>query len=193
MHNRGMASDPTDKQATQTTHEPARPRTMAEWDAKYSADLDVASKALFEAITAYTDALQKKHNFLGWQTGWDSGWDAAMEHVKKRASDNMQAAFADSVPTALELATATTSPPMLTPTANGLVHQFIHENPGKRGVEIADNFSKTVWRLPERTVRTALHRLKKAGKIVVVDGRWYEPDIAPKPSQRLLEPSLEEV
>jgi hypothetical protein len=79
------------------------------------------------------------------------------------------------------------SPPPLTPTANDLVHQFIYENPGKRGIEIANSFKQAVFRLPERTVRTALHRLKTATppKIKIVDGRWYPTEATSAEPQQL--------
>jgi flagellar biosynthesis/type III secretory pathway protein FliH len=167
--------------------------TMDEWDAKYAADLDAAYKAMFEAVSAHTEAARRKSYLEGWRSGWDQGWNAAMDTIKQHASQSMVAALAEQQQTAADNATAPTMAPEITPTASELVHQFVHECPGRRGVEIADNFAKTVFKLPERTVRTALHRLKKAGKIVIIDGRWYEPDAdIPATTRDAFEPEMEE-
>lgn len=51
------------------------------------------------------------------------------------------------------------------------VLSYIQTHPGLRGVEIADAFDDR----PERTIRTALHRLKKTTppKIQIVEGKWF--------------------
>jgi hypothetical protein len=62
-------------------------------------------------------------------------------------------------------------------TANDRVLLSITAHPGRRGVDIANEFSRAPQPLPERTVRTALHRLKNAKKIMPVAGLWYTWDI----------------
>jgi len=61
-------------------------------------------------------------------------------------------------------------------TANDLVLAHVRDYPGQRGVDIAAAFARQI---PERTVRTALHRLKNGEKIKIVDGRWYVCETAP--------------
>ena len=46
----------------------------------------------------------------------------------------------------------------------------IRETPGVRGVDIVNDLAGTV---EERTVRTALHRLKKREAIYQREGKWY--------------------
>ena len=50
------------------------------------------------------------------------------------------------------------------------VYNVITGFPGQRGVEIYAHLQHEV---EERTVRTALHRLKKRGAIFQNDGKWY--------------------
>jgi hypothetical protein len=64
-------------------------------------------------------------------------------------------------------------------TANDRVLLWIKANPGHRGYRIANEFAAAQPPLPERTVRTALFRLKGEGKIVSVDNRWYAREAAP--------------
>jgi hypothetical protein len=50
--------------------------------------------------------------------------------------------------------------------------------PGQRGAEVVSLLEATGEPIKERTVRTALFRLKKSGSIGQIDGRWF-------PSQKL--------
>ena len=52
--------------------------------------------------------------------------------------------------------------------------------PGLRGVEIVDAAAAAGKPLKERTVRTALHRLKTSKKLKSFEERWYVPSDAPK-------------
>jgi len=170
--------------------------TLDEREAVYKAEYEAAGQAMMSALMAYVAAIQKHHGFVEWRSGFKSGWKASREYheeqIKKSFESELKASAGVAGPSGVGMLAGVEfmepyplpsalppSPPPLTPTANELVHQFVAENPGKRGVEIADNFSKTVWRLPERTVRTALHRLKKAEKILVLEGRWYTPENIP--------------
>jgi hypothetical protein len=72
------------------------------------------------------------------------------------------------------------------PKSNDLVLAYITGNPGKRGVEIAQHFADSLPMLLERTVRTALHRLKISRKILNVDGRWYTAEQSLPHQQRSL-------
>jgi hypothetical protein len=64
-------------------------------------------------------------------------------------------------------------------TAKNRVFLSIKARPGRRGVEIANEFATATPPLLERTVRTALFRLKGDGDIVAVENRWYATDAAP--------------
>ena len=53
----------------------------------------------------------------------------------------------------------------------------IKRNIGLRGVEIVEALAKSDKPVPERTMRTALRRLRDAGQIEQrADGRWYSAD-----------------
>jgi len=56
------------------------------------------------------------------------------------------------------------------------VLDFIEKNPGLRGVQIVERLSASKSDeepIEERTVRTALHRLKQHGMIVQQENAWY--------------------
>ena len=56
---------------------------------------------------------------------------------------------------------------------------LIELRPGLRGVEIFNLLNKSGMTVLERTTRTVLWRLKNAGRIRTMDGRWYSPKSAP--------------
>jgi hypothetical protein len=57
------------------------------------------------------------------------------------------------------------------PNASGsAVLKTIIDNPGKTGAEVA----QLCPAIHERTVRTALRRLRLAGKIIQAEGKWFE-------------------
>jgi hypothetical protein len=176
----------------------AQPKeTMDELRARYDREANEALGRFMEALTAYTDAIRRKAGFHGWEAGQDFGWKSAHEQLLnelKRQTTiptepqsqvlNLRSQSSTAAVTST-LDNVLTSEP---PTANELVLAFITDNPGKRGVEIASHFEKTVSPIPERTVRTALHRLKNLTppKIKIVDGRWYAAEAAPADPQLAL-------
>lgn len=111
----------------------------------------------------------------GYDKGFDAGWDAAWRRFR--------AEFMDKPPPASEQPReAPQSPPppptMIAPDrkpAKELVLQILTANPnGMRGVEIVQAVQKIDSTIPERTVRTALHRLKTEDEqITNVDGLWH--------------------
>jgi hypothetical protein len=179
-------------------------KSLDDQEAELKAAQDAAGKSLMQAIVAYVDAVKQHHGLQQWRAGFNRGWDSSRDHFKQELKKSFEKDFdIDLTPTISHsegvapgsltqsgwepMGVANFSPPPQTPTAADLVAQFVYENSGRRGVEIADNFAKTVWRLPERTVRTALHRLKLAGKIRNVDGRWYSTESAPAGHELKLE------
>jgi hypothetical protein len=167
--------------------------TFQEQVAQAKGEADAAGKAFMAAVATYVEAVKQHYGMVRWSEGFGDGWDAAQEQFKSiQKKFEMEIKTSTSggtrfypvtvnTPTILgSIGTHQASPPQ-TPTANELVLQFVTENPGRRGVEIANNFAKHAFRLRERTVRTALHRLKTAEppKIKIVDGRWYAADAAP--------------
>ena len=114
----------------------------------------------------------------GWLAGWNAGYNYAFDRFKE----------------AMQLQNAATPPPR--PTASNsesagleqadggkavstaaIVLHAIRNNPGMRGVEIVAQLQRGDAEIKERTVRTALHRLR-GEKIYIEDGRWYPIDEA---------------
>lgn len=62
-----------------------------------------------------------------------------------------------------------------------IVHRYVQENPGKRGNAIVDYVAghrpDRDRKLVDRTVRTALMRLKNREKILAVDNGWYPAEM----------------
>jgi hypothetical protein len=134
------------------------------------------------AFMRYVDAAIEYGSITGWQQGFDRGWDAAFEYIKTPMGDVKMTAIRNYRPE------RPVQPPLpflslgadAELTAADLVYEFIKSNPGKRGVEIATVFEARTPPIPERTVRTALHRLRhQAEKIKNIDGKWYAADYQP--------------
>lgn len=54
------------------------------------------------------------------------------------------------------------------------VFRTIRENPGLRGIEVVRAIETAGYTIHERTVRTALSRLKRADMIEQQEDKWYE-------------------
>jgi hypothetical protein len=165
---------------------------------RYDRECNEAFGRLMEALTAYSDAIRRRAGFRGWEAGYDYGVKSTNEHILNALKGqtiipkespgqvpNLLRTQSSTAAATSSLDTVLTSEP---PTANELVLAFITDNPGKRGMEIASHFEKTAVSIPERTVRTALHRLKNLTppKIKIVDGRWYAAEAAPADPQLAL-------
>jgi hypothetical protein len=161
--------------------------------------VEQTKKQLLAALAAHVGAATQQSWTGGWDQGFSDGWEAANKYFREQAEKEWAVRTAEQYIPYPSAQTSTfnniiasswhghnhldvhpylhnLSSETRDPTANALVLIYITENPGQRGVEIATAF---VGRLPERTVRTALHRLKGAGKIRNVDGRWYTPEATP--------------
>ncbi|BBB95388.1 MULTISPECIES: hypothetical protein [Bradyrhizobium] len=142
---------------------------------------DKAFAAMKEAVKEYAEAAYGKGWFAGWEEGFSDGWAAALDTLKKKEEAGRTSRF-PVAPGADSRARAHLGRPKRL-SSYEIVRNYIEANPGKRGVEIATALSAE---LPERTVRTALHRLRGA-KIANVEGRWYVTGATPAPPPRLLE------
>lgn len=157
-------------------------------DEELEADIASAYAELSKAITEYASKVRRRGWSQGWDQGWDEGWEAGrksvIEHFQKGLSEKPTPAPPPpppppplrGEPPRLSLLSAAGRP------AAENVFNYIEKFPGRRGVQIADALSNV---FPERTVRTALHRLKNK-KIRIVNGRWYTIEAAPADSQNTL-------
>jgi hypothetical protein len=113
------------------------------------------------------------------------GFNAGVEAYRKWLEEQVKKFQEEQAPAQVESA-----PPPSAPndkshepndqTANERVLLSIIAHPGRRGVDIANAFVGALPPLPERTVRTALFRLKNANKIMRVSGLWYAWDVGQK-------------
>jgi hypothetical protein len=117
------------------------------------------------------------------EAAYRRGWDDAVAAILKAAAPPASG-FQTEVSAESRRATGR-------PASNAvkLVEASVNAMPGKKGVEVVKDVQMVDASIPERTVRTALRRLKIHKRIWQRDGRWY-----PKaPRQRdLLETSDEE-
>jgi hypothetical protein len=132
-----------------------------------------------DSVIDTVHTLEKIQYNAGFDVGFNAGWDACVRR------------FIASVKTEAEQKPPEppTPPPQPKQAAlsfsfddrasnNDIVLRAIANAPGLRGVELVGMMDNTTFTIPERTVRTCLHRLKKLGKIMSVDGRWYTKEAA---------------
>ncbi len=121
-----------------------------------------AREIFFKALKTHEHEIYK----LGYEDGFSAGWDAALQRL---AELRPQAAFSPAgggdVSTLLQGDEETP--------AQETLLTIISKTPGLQRQEIVDMARKTLSSLSERTVRTALQRMKNAGELHVADSKWY--------------------
>lgn len=136
-----------------------------------------AQDALEKARAEYASAMMDYGWEVGWNAGFSDGWDAAVEEMTQREAELKAAARMARPRSAPSTAPRATRVPMATGVrplkAADLVLLFITEYPGARGIDIAKHFAAGPQPIPERTIRTALHRMKKTKDIKNIGGKWY--------------------
>jgi len=133
---------------------------------KRLSSLHEARDAFFNALKVHEHSIYK----IGYEDGYAAGWEAA---VNRLSEVRPEANLATSGPTDLShlLHQRTEEVP-----AHEAILDVIKPNPGLKRQEIIDIARKTLPNLNERTVRTALQRMKNAGELTVVDSKWYLAD-----------------
>ncbi len=127
-----------------------------------------------KALHQYENSLWRAGIEHGYNQGWTAGYEAAVRQLQEARATPPREARPE-----------TTGPPIEEDTedealtAKDVVFNIISATPGLRGVQIVAATEKAGTPLKERTVRTALHRLKTADKIKNVDERWYLRDEDP--------------
>lgn len=133
-----------------------------------------ARETLEKARAGHIQAVFDYGYEVGWNVGFDRGWDAAFESMQRQEASLRAIVKAERPPEPPRSVPLPTLAPPKHLTAAELVAVFISQFPGARGVDIANHFAENPSAsIPERTIRTALHRLKKAGSITIEEGRWY--------------------
>lgn len=146
------------------------PEDVKERQRRVIAEAHVAKNASTDALQRYEDAVWQ----AGWVHGYDQGWNegyqralAIMQQVTSHRAAPPPQFDPDAVPGLPPKDAAEGQ------TANQIVLDIIEARPGLRGVELVALTEELGAPLKERTVRTALHRLKNQAKIFNHEERWY--------------------
>lgn len=132
---------------------------------KRLASLHDARESFFKALKTHEHSIYK----LGFDDGFGAGWEAAIS----RLAELKPAGHGSS--TQGDLSAMMSRDEGETP-ANETLLKIIAKTPGMQRQEIVDTACQTLSTLNERTVRTALQRMKGAGELYVTDNRWYVTD-----------------
>lgn len=142
------------------------------------ADARAAKTVMSDALARYEDRIWQAAWDRGHQQGWQEGYQYALwmlEQARNRA--------AHEPPPRAEPPAA---PPIIeedgeeSPSTQEAVLRMVTAMPGLRGVEIVEKLHLSGVQAKERTVRTALHRLKNAQKIRNKDERWFPAGMVPE-------------
>jgi hypothetical protein len=140
-----------------------------------------------QVVAAWLPELETSNFQVGYRNGYaegfNAGWNAYVQHLNQIIMHPGEANRF--VYTEMPPVPVTESPPA-PPSNMDMVLEVVIKHPGLRGVEIVQQLEKNLNAVPERSVRTCLHRLKKATKIKIVDGRWYAAEAEPANPQLLL-------
>lgn len=140
------------------------------------AEAQAQRSLLLSNLQAYEDSAWAAAYSAGRNDAWSAAWRAGYDYAMRVAQEAMR--LAPSNPPKQEVSSRPAAPPNLAgqkekPTAAEIVLELIASRPGLRGVEIVAIVQRLEEPLKERTVRTALHRLKAAEKIKSEAERWY--------------------
>lgn len=128
--------------------------------------------AVVDAVDRYQQTVWNAAYDRGHQQGWREGYNYALWQIEQARA---QVPVASTPPRAEPEPAPIITEEDDTPSAQETVLKAVAAKPGMRGVEVV----AAVAPIKERTVRTALHRLKKDGQIVNINERWFLPDAAP--------------
>lgn len=104
---------------------------------------------------------------LGYEDGFSAGWEAAASRLTE-----VKPGSGVSTVASRELTNILRQEPEEIPARDTLL-AIIEEAPGLLRQQIVETARKGLSTLNERTVRTALQRMKTAGELIVEDNRWY--------------------
>jgi hypothetical protein len=120
--------------------------------------LDAARDIFFSALKTHEEFVYK----LGYEAGFQAGWEAFVKHLSQSKPDpsmvDANAEFSelhrDEIP------------------ARDALVSIVEQTPGLGRQEILEQAKKSLT-LSERSLRTALQRLKETGLLRVEEGKWY--------------------
>lgn len=130
-------------------------------------------------IEAMKDLEAKSYN-----RGFYEGWEACNERWRQMLNEATQQTQATALAASEGAASQANERAFLGEARQGqakasdVVLGIIKERPGLRGIEIVNAAGESGQAIHERTVRTALHRMKRDGRIKNLGGRWFTADAA---------------
>jgi hypothetical protein len=127
------------------------------------ASLHDAREAFFKALKTHEHSIYK----LGFDDGFAAGWDAAITRLAELKPAGLATSSTQGDLSAMLKKDEAEIP------AHETLLKIIGKTPGMQRHEIVDIACKTLTTLNERTVRTALQRMKGAGELYVNDNRWF--------------------
>lgn len=130
------------------------------------ASLHDARETFFKGLKNHEHTIYQ----LGYEDGFSAGWEAAVN----RLSEVKPGSGVSTVPSK-DLTNILRQEPEEIPAQDTLL-AIIEGTPGLLRQQIVEQARKGLSTLTERTVRTALHRMKSAGELIVEDNRWYVAD-----------------
>ena len=130
------------------------------------ASLHDARETFFKGLKNHEHTIYK----LGYEDGFAAGWEAAVS----RLSEVKPGVGVSTVPSR-DLTNILQQEPEEIP-AHDTLMAIIVQTPGLTRQEIVETARKGLSTMNERTVRTALQRMKTAGDLEVEDNRWYVAD-----------------
>ncbi len=117
----------------------------------------------------------------GYKRGWRDACAAAAKALEPLATADVHSDAAARVQVTVTKVPEgeAVSAPMQRGAIPEIVFQMIGEKPGMTGVQIVAYAKERGTPLHERSIRTALRRLRLAGRIHTLGGRWYVPGREP--------------
>ena len=110
-----------------------------------------------------------------YKNGYQKGQEDALSAIN-RAVEQMSlssASLPSPLPPLLNGGQQRVEPSFREGSTMALVHEFIKENQGHAGIEIVNGLIQGGHKTEERTIRTALHRLKDKKVVTNRDGKWF--------------------
>jgi hypothetical protein len=145
-----------------------------------AAELAEARRVALEGMKALEKAAWSHGFHEGFSAGWEAGRKRLQEVMEQVTAQPEPASTRVSQPTSLALFPMDAAGPNIR--AADVVLQIISSRPGIRGIEIVNATLDAGSPMLERTVRTALYRMKRDGRIRNLGGRWFTAEAAPEGS-----------
>jgi len=130
------------------------------------ASLHDAREIFFKSLKNHEHTIYQ----LGYEDGFSAGWEAAVNRLSE-----VKPGAGVSTTASRDLTNILRQEPEEIP-AHDTLMAIIVQTPGLIRQEIVEVARKGLSTLSERTVRTALQRMKTAGELIVEDNRWYVAD-----------------